>query len=404
MDNKKIKVSGTGCALVDYVYVNADFNSLAFRKYTSQLVGDGGLSPGKLVFVDELEKFANKSYSEILREINSEDFDNFNVGGPSLVSLIHAAQVLPKSNFDVQFYGCAGKDAAADLISYLLEKTSLDFSNYHKSSNKPTPFTHVISDKNYADGQGERTFVNNIGAALDYAPNLLPDSFFESDIVCFGGTALVPPIHDNLSQLLTKSKKRNCITIVNTVFDFRSEKSRPHQAWKLVENDESFGLIDILLMDCEEALKISGTKDLKDASAYFAASGVSSFFITNGVKEVIAFSNGNLFEKMEIEHFPVSRKIVDELHENPHLKGDTTGCGDNFAGGVIASVATQLQTVEFGYFCLKNALSWGVVAGGFACFYVGGTYHENCEREKIARLKSYQSDYLQQISGQIICL
>ncbi len=78
MDNKKIKVSGTGCALVDFVYVNADFNGLAFRKYTSQLVGDGGLSPGKLVFVDELEKFANKSYSEILHEINSEDYNDNN--------------------------------------------------------------------------------------------------------------------------------------------------------------------------------------------------------------------------------------------------------------------------------------------------------------------------------------
>jgi sugar/nucleoside kinase (ribokinase family) len=404
MDNKKIKVSGTGCALVDFVYVNADFNGLAFQKYASQLTGDGGLSPGKLVFVDELEKFANKSYSEIIREINSEDFNDFNVGGPSLVSLIHAAQVLPKSNFDVQFYGCAGKDAAADIIFNLLKKTPLDFSNYHKSSSKPTPFTHVISDINYADGQGERTFVNNIGAALDYTPNLLPESFFESDIVCFGGTALVPQIHDNLSSLLRKAKNNNCITIVNTVFDFRSEKRSSYQPWKLVDNREDYQLIDILMMDCEEAIKISGKKDLSDASKFFAESNVSSFFITNGVKEVIVFSDGKFFEKIKITHFPVSKKIVDELKENSHLKGDTTGCGDNFAGGIIASVATQLGTRNKGHFSISNALSSGVVAGGFACFYVGGTYHENCEGEKFVKLKSYQSAYLQQISDQILCL
>ena len=42
----------------------------------------------------------------------------------------------------------------------------------------------------------------------------------------------------------------------------------------------------------------------------------------------------------ELKEMPVSAKVIDEL-KNPQ-RGDTTGCGDNFVGGVIASVVNQL--------------------------------------------------------------
>ena len=37
---------------------------------------------------------------------------------------------------------------------------------------------------------------------------------------------------------------------------------------------------------------------------------------------------------------PVSEKVIDERKNSQ--SGDTTGCGDNFVGGVIASVVTQI--------------------------------------------------------------
>jgi hypothetical protein len=39
-------------------------------------------------------------------------------------------------------------------------------------------------------GHGGRTFVNNIGAAWKYFPENLTHDFFDSQIVCFGGTFL----------------------------------------------------------------------------------------------------------------------------------------------------------------------------------------------------------------------
>jgi len=77
---------------------------------------------------------------------------------------------------------------------------------------------------------------------------------------------------------------------------------------------------------------------------------------------------------------------------------DTTGCGDNFVGGVIASVVNQLIS-EAGKPDMNEACSWGIVSGGFACFYMGGTYFEKKPGEKIARIKPYYDNYREQISN-----
>jgi len=228
MNKKKITISGTGCALADFLYKCISFNSPEFKKYMSVNPGDVGLSPGKLVFTEELEKYSGQPYQEIIREIiGNRPYDAFNVGGPSLVSLIHASQLLNSQEYEVKFYGIAGRDAISEKIFEIGRKTPLNIDNYAKTNTKTTPFTHVLSDPDFDNGHGERTFINNIGAAWNYSPGHIGMSFFDSDIVCFGGTALVPHIHDNLTVLLARAKKNRCITLVNTVFDFRNERNSP---------------------------------------------------------------------------------------------------------------------------------------------------------------------------------
>ena len=394
MPLKKIIISGTGCALADYLYLTISFHAPEFRKYLSKAVGDGGLSPGRLVFTEELERFSGDAYPEILKNITGGALsDSFNIGGPGLVSMIHAAQMLNKNEFEVRFFGQTGKDETATRIFELLQKTPLEISGYQDKSNQLTPFTDVFSDPDFDNGHGERTFVNNIGAAWDYSPENLPDEFFSSDIVCFGGTALVPQIHDGLTGLLKRAKNSGCITVVNTVYDFRNEKANPGQQWPLGKTTESFGLIDLLIMDKEEALKISGQSMLGAAASYFCSQNLSAFVITNGAENITAFSNGNLFGPMPLKTFPVSRKVA----ESRDRKGDTTGCGDNFAGGLIASLAEQLKNRQPGQLDFREALSWAVASGGFACFYAGGTWLEGNPGEKRAKVEAFQKDYLTQI-------
>lgn len=396
---KKIIISGTGCALGDFLYDGISFSGTEFQKYISKNAGDGGLNPGKLVFTEELEEFSGCYYKDILKEIAGGNHPAaFNVGGPSVVSLIHASQLLQVDEFKVKFFGMSGSDEIAGLIRNIVNNTPLDIENYLNKSARATPFTDVFSDPDFNGGHGERTFVNNIGAAWDYSPDMLSDDFFNSDIVCFGGTALVPQIHNNLTGLLKKARQQGCITVVNTVFDFLNEKASPDHQWPLDQTKVSLGLIDLLIMDKEEALRISGQKDLNNAALFFKSSNVASFIITNGPDDVYAWSDGRFFKKSGLINLPVSGKVKDDLKTRPELKGDTTGCGDNFAGGVISSVAMQLKSKKPGELDMIEAISLGVASGGFCCYMLGGTYLEKFPGEKRSKVIELQNDYLKEIS------
>jgi sugar/nucleoside kinase (ribokinase family) len=84
------------------------------------------------------------------------------------------------------------------------------------------------------------------------------------------------------------------------------------------------------------------------------------------------------------------------------MRGDTTGCGDNFAGGIITSLAMQLNNITKGNFSLPEAISWGISSGGFCCFTVGGTYLEKFSGEKRMKILAIQDEYLKQLNTQKI--
>ncbi len=395
MVSNKFIISGTGCALSDFLYTNVSFCSAAFEKYRYKNPGDGGLSPGKLVFTEELEQFAGVPYPRILNDItDGTPAASFNIGGPSLVSLIHAAQMLEQDDgFEVKFIGISGKDETSEKIRQLLKKTPVDFSGYLAVSKKPTPFTHVLSDPEFDKGHGERTFINNIGAAWDLTPEFLPDAFFESDMVCFGGTAITPYLHDNLHVLLEKAKNKGAFTLVNTVFDFQNEKLNPEKPWPIGDSELSFPNIDILIMDKEEALKISGRLTVSEATDFFVAK-TNAFVITQGAEPVIFYSDGKEFNR-ESGSLKVSDVVTQKIRSKEY-NGDTTGCGDNFVGGVIASVAKQMQQGRQSKLSLKEAVISGICSGGFACSYHGGTWLEKSPGEKKIEIDKLIANYCKQ--------
>jgi sugar/nucleoside kinase (ribokinase family) len=391
-----IVVSGVGCCLVDLLFNDIDFKSEAIRPYLSLKRGDGGLTPGHLVFREEFEKFCGEPFDIVLNRITGgRKHDKINIGGPSVVSLINAAQLVDPEHCEVRFYGRGGNDEIGSYLLSSLKKTPVVLKDF-KLINNQTPSTVVLSDPGFEGGHGERMFINSIAAAWEYGPDDLDEDFFNSDIVVFGGTGLVPQIHDNLTALLRKAKSRGCITIVNTVFDFRNEKANPSRKWPLGESDESYGNIDLLITDQEEAFRLSGETKAPDAVNFFLDRKVASLIVTNGSKNTITWSDGRFFRASPIHEMPVSEKVISE-RKNLQT-GDTTGCGDNFVGGVIASVVTQLQNGE-NHPDITEACSHGVVSGGFACFYLGGTYFEEKRGEKKAKMEPYYEAYRKQTAG-----
>lgn len=392
----KIIVSGVGCCLVDMLYNDISFSSDAMLPYLSLSRGDGGLTPGQLVFKEEFEKYSDVSFELFLKEITGgRTYDKINIGGPSIVSLINVSQLTDRENCEVRFYGRCGNDEIGKYLISSLQKTHVVLKDYRLIDNK-TPSTVVLSDPSFENGHGERMFINTIGAAWDYRPDELDDDFFNSDIVVFGGTALVPQIHDGMTSLLRKAKSKGCITVVNTVFDFRNEKLNPSLRWPIGENDESYKYIDLLISDREESFRLSGKHDMQSAIKFFKDNKVSSMIITNGSKNISVFSDGSFFNSSGYYEMPVSQKVLDECKNIQ--TGDTTGCGDNFVGGVIASVVTQLQNANR-FPDLVEACSRGVISGGFTCFYLGGTYFEERVGEKQAKMEPFYDAYRKQIAG-----
>jgi sugar/nucleoside kinase (ribokinase family) len=393
--SKQIKISGVGCCLVDRLYSNLSFASSSFLPNLSKEKGDGGLIPGQLVLEEDFTRFRSKSFSAVIKEITAGKApDKINIGGPSIVSLIHAVQLLDSKDCICKFYGCRGKDTDGDFLFKSLHKTPVNIDNY-KLVDAVTPSTIVLSDPSYDHGSGERIFVNTIGAAWNFTPEDLNEEFFKSDIVVFGGTALMPNIHDNLTELLEKAKSNGCITVVNTVFDFRNEKADPSSKWPLGKSDDSYKNIDLLITDFEEALRLSGKSSINESLDFFRKNGASAVIATNGSGNIRLYSNGSkLFKELNYREMPVSAFVADEVEKRQN--GDTTGCGDNFVGGVIASLVTQLQKGDSSL-DLTEACMWGTISGGFACFYIGGTYFEKYPGEKRGLIIPYYNKYKNQI-------
>lgn len=385
-----------GCCLLDYLHNNISFASEAFADYVSVKDGDGGLIPGKLVFANEFEKFSKQGFDAVIRKITRGKMaDNINVGGPAIVALLHVAQLLEGTDCTVQFYGGRGDDATGEYLYKILKGTPLNVDNYRLLSGS-TPSTVVLSDPDFNGGTGERIFINTIGAAENYLPAYLDSNFFSSDIVVFGATALVPAIHDNLTDLLIKARLNGCVTVVNTVYDFRNQKANPDRKWPLGKDDRSYANIDLLVTNHEEALRLSGQKTLAKAMETFRRLGTGAVVVTNGVENITLFAQENsIFQKTELDEMPVSDAIFKELKEG--YPGDTTGCGDNFAGGLILSIVKQLQK-EVPKLDLTEACTWGIVSGGFSCFYLGGTYYQERSGEKLEQIIPYHKKYLKQIA------
>jgi len=393
---KKIHISGIGSSLVDYLYTNIDFSSPIFTSFMSKKSSDGGLVPGALVFTDDLEQFTGKKLEEIILGVNGSLHPSFvNLGGPGVVPLIHAAQMLPDT-VSVDFIGACGHDTPGKELLSFIRRTPLSIDHY-KIGSGDTPRTVVLSDPSFNNGKGERTFVNTMGVAADLVPNDIPDSFYQSDICVFGGTALTPGIHDSLTSLLGRAKAEKALTIVNTVYDFRSEVLHPGEPWTLGDKKSSYSLMDILITDKEEALCISGCNSVEQAMEHFVSGGIKTVIITHGSEPVKVYADGSIFKKTDYKMFPVSQQINTLLSEGAGAEGDTTGCGDNFVGGFLASLAEQLNDLRYGVPEVEKALAWGNASGGWACFYKGGTYFEENPGDKRRLIQPIADAYRKQV-------
>jgi sugar/nucleoside kinase (ribokinase family) len=179
---------------------------------------------------------------------------------------------------------------------------------------------------------------------------------------------------------------------VGTVYDFRNEKKAPEQSWPLVDD---YSVVDLLIMDREEARRISGESEEREALNWFVRRGCGAVVITRGPDAVLFRSSSVKFANSDFGSLPVVADIQTHI-ERFGRDHDTTGCGDNFAGGMLGSIARQLfreeKTLD-----LVDAVAEGVIAGGHAATYLGGLYQEEEAGQKRSEIASLREHYRAQI-------
>ncbi len=195
-------------------------------------------------------------------------YDSFIIGGSALVICIFAAQLQHDISVDIHYFGAMGNDEKSKVMLDLLGKLPIatdDIRLYEAE----TPYKTVFSDPDFNDGKVERTFINNIGADALSNSSYFDFYFCNSDIVVFSGTALVPQLNAKLTDLLNSAKYKGAFTVVNTVFDFPNEKLNPEKPWPLGDTLKSLPLIDLLVMDYEEAKRIREQNDFEKMTEFY---------------------------------------------------------------------------------------------------------------------------------------
>lgn len=393
---KRIRINATGCSLVDTIINGVNFSAKAIKPYLSTQKGDGGLSPGELVFRENLELYAEKTLDQIIQDINIQNcLIKKNIGGPAIVAIISAAQMLYNKGASFQFFQNYGDDENGTYLLNNLNRfapsVKTDFYNQIKGN---TAETTVLSDPSYYNNHGERTFINSIGTAGDYSSESLNDNFFAGDILVFGATALTPSIHEDLTELLKKGKLAEKINIVTTVFDFLNENRSPDKRWPLGNSTASYSFTDLLITDYIEALRLSGKSTLDKAIEQFKRWGLKALIVTNGTDPVTYYASEDslLFTKEKTQIITVPNLIPMNIKGPKILEGDTTGCGDNFAGGVISSIIMQFMK-NHSKLDLREAVILGNCTGASACFHLGGMLREKAAGEKLHIVEQIYKNY-----------
>jgi len=390
-----MRISGTGSWVIDVLCEALPIETAGGRaKYFYSESNRRGIVRGAATLKSDLEKQFGLSIDRILGEILAPGEPPRTLGGVGAATLIGASQMLEGSGVDVFFYTNVGEDENGRLALEQLGRTPvrLDKIEHRKA---PCPTCVIVNEAGDGGAGQERSFLcePNAGSGLVLDPSRLDEDFFSSEITFFAGLFWEPRIKADLSRILAVCKGRGCVTVVGAASD--PNLLGVTGRWELGDGELMYRFLDVLIMDRAEALAYSGQNDLAGAVRYFKGAGVGSLLVTDGQEPTFFSSDGRVFREAE-GFLPVARPIILDKLAGKLPTGDTVGCGDNFASGVLASLATQLRSG--GEPSIEEAAFSGNLCGAFASTYSGGTYYEGRAGEKRERIEAYIEPYRRYIS------
>ena len=224
----------------------------------------------------------------------------------------------------------------------------------------PKGKTFYWKGKYHKDWNKRDTLSTQLNVLADFNPKLNNEQK-ESEIVVLGN--LHPAVQ---STVLNQIKTENKCVILDTM-NFWMDNA-------LEELHSVISRVDIIIINDEEAIQLSGKDTLFAAAQEIMSYGPSHIVIKKGEHGAMLFGESEFFTTPA---FPV------------HVVKDPTGAGDCFAGG-FAGYLAQCNEIDFQN--LKTAVVHGTINASFCVEGFGTSSIQKLDKEKaLSRFKEFKS-------------
>ena len=214
------------------------------------------------------------------------------------------------------------------------------------------------SGRYHNDMNSRDTLVTELNVLEHFDP-IIPDSYQNSDYVMLGN--LTPTVQRQVIERLEKRPKLIAMDTMNFWMDIM-----------LDELKTTLSMIDILLINDEEARQLSGEYSLVKAARKIIEMGPKYLVIKKGEHGALLFHGNNVF-------FAPALPLEDIF--------DPTGAGDTFAGGFMGYLA---QTDDVSFENMKRAIIYGSALASFCVEKFGSERIENLSQDDLAnRLQAF---------------
>lgn len=264
------------------------------------------------VIVEPVENFPEKG---VLEPVNSITMHN---GGNAMTAAIN----LRKLGVESYMAGMVGSDMFGDFLKKKLDESGVDTRGLKVSSEAQTSASVLMIDKS-----GERSFFHCRGTNATFSERDIDyDTIDKCDAVFVTGTFLMDRFDgEETMKFLRTCKEKGKTTFLDVCWDAKGK-------WGEIL-DMSMPYIDFLMPSIDEARCIA-KKDSPDE--------IADVFVSKGAKNIIIKlgSKGSYLRK----EGEVKGNIFPPFYiENPI---DTTGAGDSFCSGFLASFARDRSLEE----------------------------------------------------------
>ena len=231
--------------------------------------------------------------------------------------------------------------------------------------------TFFWSGRYHNDMNSRDTLVTELNVLGDFDP-IIPDSYQGAEYLMLGN--LSPQVQRQVIERLTKRPKLIAMDTMNFWMDIALDDLK-----------QTLKLIDVLIINDEEARQLSGEYSLVKASRVIREMGPKTLIIKKGEHGALLFQGDQVF-------FAPALPLEDVF--------DPTGAGDTFAGGFIGYIAA---TDDASFENMKRAIIAGSALASF-CVEKFGTErlleigHEEVEA-RIARFISLTNFEMSTVVG-----